>query len=214
MSCAVNLLPESCHHARRRAFRRNVWTALLLSAGLLAVGSWAVLRATDQAILRLIREFDSVQMKQSELDRHLTLAARLRNELVEQARALSALRQEQPLPAQLLALTDRAPDGVVLTEIRSAPPVAAERPARRPSNTSRAAPTKPSRRAARHEQPALLVHMSGYALDHDELARLIDVLKAVPDWERVELLRATREPYGDGVGLAFRLECRQREASQ
>ena len=214
MSCAVNLLPDSCHNARRRAVRRNAWTAVVTAAGALLVCAWLVTHATDHALARLDGELGGVRARQSQLDRQLTLATITRNDLARRARALLALRQEQAVPGQLLALSSRAPGGVLFTEIRGETVVDAERFSRyRPG-----APPAPSAERCgkgRHEEsPSLLVDMCGYAIDHDELTRLIDVLQSAaggPRWEQVELLRAAREPYRGGEALAFQLECRQAE---
>jgi hypothetical protein len=218
MSCTVNLLPVSCRNARRRTVRRNAWTALVLSIGLLVVGTWAALRAVDRSLQRLSHQFASAQSKQSELHRQWALATRLRHDLLQRGRTLSALRQEQFLPEQLLALTHQAPDGVVFTEI-SAQPATGGRPAARPvlQPAGLIANGQPGSHTALPQDPSatdqpLVVHMTGYAADHDQLARLIGVLQRVPRWERVELLGATREPYRSGVALAFRLECQPGES--
>ena len=209
LSCAVNLLPDSCHNVRRRTMRRKVWTAVALSAALLVAGAWAALRAVDQALLRLDRELGRVQVEQSELDRQLMLAAKLRNDLAARGRALSALRHRQPLPEQLLTLSRLAPAGVVLTEIRAQPAGEVREPIQPSSSGNTRSPAaNPSPEST--PRP-LLVQFSGYALDHDELARLVAVLQQVPQWEHVELLRATRQPYGSGEALAFELKCRQLE---
>ena len=213
MTCAVNLLPESCHNARRRAVRRSVWVVVATAASMLLVCAWVMGRATNYALLRLERELDSVQVRQSELGRQLTLATVTRNDLARRARALLALRQEQAVPEQLLTLTSRAPNGVVLTEIRAAPAAETGRSAR----SRAAAPSAEIGAEGPHEKPpSLLVHMSGYALEHDELTRLIDILQSADvgrRWEQVELLRAAREPYRGDEALAFRLECRQAEGA-
>ena len=160
MSCAVNLLPDSCHNARRRAMRRNAWTAVVTAAGALLVCAWLVTHATDHALIRLDGELGGVRVRQSQLDRQLTLAT--------------------------------------ITRPGASPAPSAERSGK-----------------GRHEESAsLLVDMCGYAVDHDELTRLIDVLQSAaggPRWEQVELLRAAREPYRGGEALAFHLECRQAE---
>ncbi len=220
MSCAVNLLPESCHNARRRARRRNAWSVAVVSAGLLVVGTWVAFRATDRTLLWLNRQLASAQSKQCELDRQLTLATRLRNDLTRRARTLAALRQEHLLPEQLLTLTRQAPAGVVFTEITAHPATGARTAARPGSRAFRAVGSRwsPPRSTVSHDQSAangpLIVQMSGYAVDHDQLTRLIGVLQRVPQWEQVELLGAAREPYRTGTALAFQLECRPAEVSR
>ncbi len=213
MNCAVNLLPDSCHNVRRRTNRRNAWVVVLLSAGLLVAGTWVALRATDRAIGRLSREFSSVQIQQTELDRRLMFVTVARNKLAERARALTALHQEQTLPGQLLTLTSLAPEGVVLTEIRTPSPGDTRRPARSPAEASRAGTQKTATRDTTPIRNPVTVQMRGCAVNHDELTRLIDALQNVPRWEQVELLRTAREPYRTGVALTFHLECRRMEGA-
>jgi len=211
---SVNLLPESCHNARRRVVRRNTWTAVALCAALLVLGTWMALHATNRAMLQLDRDFATAQGKQAELGRQLALATNVRNGLAQRARALSILRQDQRLPQQLLTLAQQAPDGVVFTEILAEPAGRPRLLTRPPARALSPAAGEPQKDRA-HDKPApLVVRMAGYAVNHDELTRLIDALQHIPRWERVELLRAARKPYRTGVALAFRLECWPAEASR
>lgn len=218
MICAVNLLPESCHAARHRLVRRNAWSVVVLCAGVLVFGTWIALRATDRSVHRLNREHESLQAKQSELDRQLTLAIRSRNELAQRARALTALRQELALPQQLLTLAREAPEGVVLMEIQSLVQAGDRSLASPPTTSPRAGSGTAGAQAlqrpgGRGPEPPV-VQMTGYAVDHDQLTRLIEALQRIEHWEQIELLRVNREPYLGGMALAFRLECRQAEALQ
>lgn len=211
MTCAVNLLPESCRNARHRAVRRTVWTVATTTAGALVVCAWVVGQATDQALARRQAELKTVQSRQSELDHQLMLATITRNDLARQARALLSLRQEQVFPQQLLDLSSRAPEGIVLTEISAE---ARRRTQRSPSH--RAPPSGPSEDSTQHGQVRLarLIHLSGFAVEHSQLTRLIDVLQSAEHgqrWGEVELLRAAREPFGGRPALAFQLECRRAE---
>lgn len=54
------------------------------------------------------------------------------------------------------------------------------------------------------------VRLSGYALDHERLKEFIEAARRVPDWRRVELVRASRETYAGGPAIAFQLECQER----
>ncbi|GAF79460.1 unnamed protein product, partial [marine sediment metagenome] len=192
---------------------------LALTAGVAVATSWLVLRATDQAVDRLTRQFAAAQTRRSELDRQLILATKIRNDLAGRGRALSALRQAHPLPAHLLALTRQAPDGVVFTELRGQPAGDSRQPVQFRAKTARLPPANtPNQEAAAPAEsiaatserpPPLVVQMSGYAVDHDELMRLISALQRLPLWEQVVLLSATREPNDNGEVLAFRLECLQ-----
>jgi hypothetical protein len=217
---AVNLLPEACHNARRRAVRRNGWTVVGLTAGLLVVGAWIALGATNHVILGLHRQLVAEEAKHAELDRQLMVATTHRDQLVKRAQALAALRQQHydcpRIPEQLLALARLAPDGVVFTDIsgtRTSRNAEGPAPSARPRSATpvtgspAAEPAKAAR--ARPGAEPLSVRLSGYALDHQQLARLIEALRQVPQWEEPELLRAAREPYHRSEALAFRIECRQ-----
>jgi hypothetical protein len=211
MICAVDLLPESCHNVRQRIRRRNVWVVVLTIAGLLLAGAWLILCVSDHVIGRSQRELEVLQARQSELNRQLTLATITRNRLAEQGRALSALRHEQPLPQQLLLLSEQAPSGVVFGEISTAAAPGPGRSSRPRSRSAQPAPVQTPATENQPTQPAQIVRMRGYAIDHNELTRLIDVLQHVPQWQQVELLRAAREPYGSTQALAFQIECRPAE---
>jgi len=207
LTYALDLLPHSCHSARRRTVRRNAWTVLVTIAGLLLVGAWLVLRVSDRVIERSNRDLAAVQVRQSELDRQLTLATMVRNNFAERARVLCTLRQEQLLPQQWLTLTQQLPDGVVFTEISAEPLRGLRRPSRPRAGAASTNPPESTANAPPQQPASLLIRLRGYAVDHNELTRLIDVLQRVPRWEQVELLRAAREPYADGEALAFQLEC-------
>ena len=218
-ACSVNLLPESCHNARQRAVRRNRWTVTVLSAALLVVGAWIALGATHQAILGLHRQLVTEQARHAELDRRLLLATRNRDSLVQRANALVGLRQQQCdrpfLPEQLVSLAQLAPEGVVFEEISGAPVTHPNEGPARPTHPPGANPDAPTPQspgpvlAVQIKPEALVVRLSGFALDHQQLARLIEALRHVPQWDDVELLRAAREPYLQSEALAFRLECRR-----
>jgi hypothetical protein len=216
MTCAVNLLPECCHHAQRRAVRRNAWTVVATAGCVLLLCAWVASSATSSELARLDGELGAVYVRQSELDRQLALATIMRNQLIQRGRALLALQQQQAVPEQLLTLSSRAPAGVILTEIRAAPAAEKERAARHRPASSPVPSAKTGAEDLREGSPALVVHICGYALEHDDLTRLIDVLQSAEDgwrWRQVELLRAAREPYRNGEALAFQLECQQPEGA-
>jgi len=202
MNCRVNLLPEACANASRRAARRNVWTVTVLIASLLGAGTWGVLQAADRAVGRLHAELAELQARRLELERSLASAGAYRNQLAAQARALASLRHRHPLPAQLLTLSRLAPAGILLEELRGGALAASG------SFAAPGMPAEPLRAAA--ELPPGLVQMSGYATSHDELARFIAAVQRVPNWERVELLRAARRPERAGDALVFQLQCQPR----
>ena len=212
MIYSVNLLPDSCHNLRRRAVRRTAWTIVLAWAGLLTTGSWIGLQAVNHTLTRLERQLGGIQVKQTELDRQLVFACVERNSLVERARALAALRQDPDtdgLPERLYRLSRLAPEGIVLTELRSQPAELVERSAPPPS-----APGAGAAPAVQRSSRSLNVQITGFARDHNELTRLIDAIEHIASWERVDLERAAIEPFQGGTALSFRLDCRGREEAK
>lgn len=210
-TCA-NLMPQACLIARQRTLRRNRWGGVVVACALaLACGGFArfsTMHAVDLASDRLAH----LQARQAELDRQLGILVRTRGALYEQARRLAALRQSQPLPEQLVALAAEAPGGILLTDLR------AEAPAPPAPDAAHARPTPPAAAATAEASAAAqtvssalrTIHLSGYALDHEHLTQLIESVRKIPNWQQVELVRASREPLGAGQAIAFRLECRER----
>ena len=92
------------------------------------------------------------------------------------------------------------------------------------SRSSISAPNSPGRKGS-HSQagaasagqpptpptPAHDVRLLGYALDHAALIQLLNTLQGSPDWQQVELVRATSEPYAGQTAVAFEFDCRSEE---
>lgn len=212
MIYAVNLLPDSCHHLRRRAVRRNAWTIIVGGASLLVAGTWIGLQAVNRTLTRLERELGGIQIKQTEIDRQLVFACAERNALADRALALAALcrgADADDLPHQLYELSRLAPEGVVLSEIASLPPDPSQRPA--PSDAKASAN---ARVFGPQTDRALRVQITGFARDHSELTRFIDAVERIQSWQHVELERAALEPFHSGRALAFKLVCRRMEEAK
>ena len=213
MIYAVNLLPESCHNVRRRAARQTAWTITTACAALLVVGMWIGLQAIDHALTRQERELGGIQIKQTELDRQLMFAMGERNALADRARALAALRCDSDadgLPVRLTELARLAPEGIVLTELRSVPADLAASIAPAPTKPAAAGQTAPT--GPTHQE--LNAQISGFATNHAELTHFIDIVVRCGFWERVELVRAATEPFQSGQALSFRLDCQHKEEAK
>ena len=200
MNCSVNLLPQSCHDARQRRGRCRLWAAIAAGACVAALGGWIVQQITDQHRAQLVEELRGVEITQSELERQLLLAVKTRNDLVTHGRALTALRHNQVLADQVYAMATALPGGVVFTEIQALPAVVASPAGRQPAGEG-------SVGVQSLAGAGPVMHLSGFATNQDELTALIDALQRTQYWQRVELLRASRAPFQQGVALAFRLEC-------
>jgi Tfp pilus assembly protein PilN len=213
MSTSVNLVPLVCLHARARAKRRNTWTFLTLGAGVFVLSVWLVSGTASSAVKRASRRLGEVQARQLTLNHELADATGARTALIDQLRLLSDMQQEQPWARRLAVLAAGIPPGVVLTQV-TVNAQALRSPAARPKpaaerNTS-AAVADP---AGRRQSQPLTVQVSGVAVDHDELARLIETLRRSEGWGQVELTRADRRPFLNGLAVAFQLQCESREAT-
>ncbi len=221
MSTSVNLVPLVCLHARARAKRRNTWTFLTLGAGVFVLSVWLVSGTASSAVNRASRRLGEAQARQLALNHELADATGARTALIDQLRLLSDMQQEQPWARRLAVLAAEIPPGVVLTQV-TVDAQALRSPA---SSERRSPPARPAPAAERNTSPAvagpagrrqsqpLTVQLSGVAVDHDELARLIETLRRSEGWGQVELIRADRRPFLNGLAVAFQLQCESREAT-
>lgn len=195
MRCAVNLLPISCRHAHTRAARRRVWTAACAMMAAALIGIWGVLGASDAAVDRARQRLLASQMAHTDIERQLAVAAGRRTELLERARTLAALERAHPLPGDVAVLSAAAPEGIVLTELivrnGSAAPAGRQPPSARPTSDA-----------------PFTLEMSGFAVSHEEVTRLIAAVRAAGAFGEIELIQASREPLHDAEVIAFKLGCR------
>jgi len=218
MSASVNLVPLDCLHARVRSRRRNAWTLLTLGAGVFVLSVWLVSGTASNAVKRAGQRLGEAQTRQTDLNRELANTTAARAALIDQLRLLSGLQREQPWARRLAVLAADIPPGVVLTQVTA--------DVRAPRSTANAEPLAPPARpapaaqrdagaavAARRQSQPLTVQLSGVAVDHDELAGLIETLRCIEGWGQVELTRAARRPFLNGLAVAFQLQCESREAT-
>lgn len=211
MSASVNLVPQSCRIARQRSARRNRWIAVATSGALMLALGGFVRISISGAVSESGERLAHLQARQLDLDRQLGMVLRTRAALYEQVRSIAALRHSQPTPEQFVALAAAAPDGVLLTDLRAEAAVAPVEPQRQKSAAPVAAAAKPGSPASQPvATPLRSIHLTGYALNHEQLNELIENMRRIPNWHHVELLRAARESYGGGEAIAFRVECRER----
>jgi Tfp pilus assembly protein PilN len=214
MSTSVNLVPLDCLHARVRSKRRNTWTVLTLGAGVFVLSVWLVSGTASNAVNRVGQHLGETRARQSVLDGELANANASRTALIERLGLLSGLQQEQPWAGRLAVLAARIPPGVVLTHVTAGDQVPRS-PAAQPL-ASLVRPAAAGERDAsvaagsRQRGQSLAVQLSGVAVDHDELARLIEALRGSEGWGQVKLIRAARQPFLNGLAVGFQLQCERR----
>ncbi len=216
MSCSVNLVPAMRLHTRRRARRGRLWLGFCASLCVLLATAWAAERTAASALARLADNVSELELRRTEVQRRLLLAQQQRARLIEQLQTVAGARRPQVWPRRLVALMREAPPGVFLTALHIDPPTAGEpgeKPALPPPATQ-AAPQTPQ--AVQPAPPALRgVRLVGYALNHDALLQFLHALQSASggasEWQHVELIRATQEPYQGGLLVAFELACRIEE---
>jgi len=204
-----NLVPEP--YRQQRVLRRHLrcWAAAsLLLLGVIAVAGIQRISA-EQRLQHLQDTLRRREALRAQVEQECTAVQRERDALVARAEALIALRREHPLPAQLLQLANAAPDGVVLTRIEGRTPgtrhtAKADRP------SAAAATGKAGLREPQHTE-ALRLEIDGYAIDHQELMRLIRAMQGIEHWRHVSTVRVSREPLATGSALAFQLWCEAAE---
>ncbi|RMF80829.1 MAG: hypothetical protein D6744_07810, partial [Planctomycetota bacterium] len=118
-----------------------------------------------------------------------------RDRLIERAAAWAAIRKSHPLAEQLLRVASSTPDGVVLTRLDAAPRSGRDARVETPSEES----------STNEPLPPLVV--TGYAASRTDLNDLIAVMETIDGWQRVNLIRAVREPFETGAAIAFEMRC-------
>jgi hypothetical protein len=201
---ALNLVPVDCLESWARRRRVTIWTSVCLVAVVATIVAAGHCWSTGRSLARLEKHVAETLARQSDLDRALERAAADHDALLARAEAVASLRRPHALPGQLAELSNHAPEGVVFERIDFN------------SQTSRTNP-RPSVVAADGGRPAggaITTEMTGYAVSHQELDRLIKVIHTIPQWRQVRLLRAASEPYLTGQAIAFHLVCLPEEQEQ
>lgn len=197
MNCSVNLVPVAQMLGHTRSRRKKAWFGVCLGAALLVVAGWALDRAAARDLRRVRDHVDALQARRSEVQRQIVAARAARATLAAQLETVARAGRAQPWPQRLITLARRAPAGVFLTQLSVITPET------EPTPGGAAAPS-PSHQA---------VTLLGYAVDHAVLIELLNTLQDLPDWQQVKLGRATLEPLGDGLAVAFEVEARTQETA-
>ena len=198
---SVNLVPVSCLDTHRRRRRARSWLGAGFVVFVLAVSGAVRYAVTCGAVDSIQARLNEVQAEQADLALQLTAIESQRDALLARAQSLAHMRKTHPLPRQLLQIAANAPDGVVLTELSASPRHEARRPAEDAADEDTGA----------DEPPPLTV--GGYAASHADLNALIAVFETIAPWQRVNLVRAVREPFESGTAIAFEIQCGPREGT-
>jgi len=186
--------------------------ALTLALGAFVVSVWSLSGTAGGAVSRAAQRLQDAQENQQALTQALADSNAKRTLLIEQVRLLAQLHHEQPWAHRLADLTAEAPLGILLTRVTadSASAGGAGIPGgrgpaaeRKRSDTADGAVAR--QRTDSHD--ALVIRLSGIAVDHDELQRFIEMLQRSDAWGRVELGRAARQPFASGFAVAFEIQC-------
>ncbi len=218
MSCSVNLIPVERLHAQVRDRRRAAWLAACAIIGVLVGAGWIIERAGANALARLSGTVSALQVQRGGIRERLAAGQARRTELLARLQKVAAARQPQTWAARLTAMTGKAPEGVFLTGLNVSEIVSTEKGNAPQSPRPAATPAAPGAATAKPQSsestaPAYTVRLLGYAIDHAALIQFINTLQSLPGWRRVELVRATLEPYRGGVAVAFELEGQTQEGT-
>jgi len=210
MSCSVNLIPDTLARARLRGQRRKIWIGICSAAAVLLFIGWSVERAAAVSLRKTSESLSALEAQHAEVNQALAAVDAECAALLEQLQTVATARRPQPWPGRLVAMSGTAPGGVFLTRIRVSAP-----------DESRASPRGVSfisADATSDEDDARpvasqAVQLFGYAADHEVLIQWLNAVQELPGWQEVELVRATLEPYGHGLAVAFELDCETVEGS-
>lgn len=212
MRGSLNLIPKACLDARSRSQRQLAWSLAVLTFGALVFAGWVGVKRAREQFGQFDDQFAVLQSQQTDLDLKLTRASRERAELFNRARAVMWLRPINRLPEQLVALSKIVPDGVTISDIKAAafvvpkPPALSTPPPAVPAvNTTAAVPPPPPRRGARQ------IQIAGWANSFAEVQQFVEAAAGVPNWQKIELVKSSREIRGDKDLIQFRIECQDRE---
>ena len=197
----VNLIPLATREAHQRARRIRRW--IVVGAVVAALAAlpvlWQVRQHARVAELIQLKQARAAQVAavRAELDQANQSLAEL-NERIERANALRTKRSW----AGLLALTVGCmPDEVWLTSVATEAATAAARQRRPAATGDKADPVVVVLNGARR------VSLAGFALDHTHLYEFMARLNASAAFDRVQLLKAGKEPVLWSQAVRFELIC-------
>jgi hypothetical protein len=205
----VNLIPAYRHEARRRRTRGRRWVVACVMYAATLVFGYGICQATlggDDP--RLIEELTASREEVSRAD---ATAARLRPELAEAQAKLDATRAValQPDWSILLAAMARSlGDDIVLAsctlETQTISPTNSQTSA--PAVAPTAGPAKPGEKPAA-ERVQVVVNVTGFGRTQVAVSQYVLRLEQMKLFDRVKLIKTSRESFMDGDAVSFQLEC-------
>ena len=206
MNYSVNMVPQASLQAQARAHRLVRWIAACVLAALLLTAGWVVQYTATAGLAELDDRLSDLGVQRIKADAHLVSAKRRRAELAQQLQIVAATRRPQPWARRLANLTEAAPDGVLITRISidTPAPLTERKESKKPRepNEKQPAPAISDTGNARQH-----VRIEGHALDHGTLIQLVNSIERIPEWQDVELIRATQQRCGAALVIAFELAC-------
>lgn len=203
--CAINLIPDTCRHARQRAQRLRRWLGVVGALGVVLAAPWLWFVVGQTRVEQLESRIAEARARHVELDRQYRLLARRRGELLARFQTVVTPTDTRDLAASLGQLTVTAPRGVMLTRLSLS--TGARGVSRRPQ------PGVARRSPVLGDKPNVgrRLQFEGLALDHHRLQTLMRALEQLPHCQQVTLVRSQRHDADSGTLQSFALECRWEE---
>ena len=202
----VNLIPIYRVDARRRRTRGRRWVvACAAYAALLTIGygmceaTWG---GTDPQLA------SELQAASEKLEKSQSVLARLRPELAEGRARLNAARAVALQPdwsIVLAALAKSLGEEVVLSSCKLDTQTAAA-PAPSPAASSADA-DKAKKKPSKPEPVRVVLSVNGFGRSQVAVSQFVLRLEQMKLFDRVKLIKTSREPFLGGEAVAFQLEC-------
>ena len=214
MKSSLNLIPSACLDIRTRAHRQLAWSIAVTICGALVFAGWISVSRSRDNYDRFDGQFAILQAQQTDFDLKLTRASRERVELFNRARQVMWLRPPNRVPEQLAALAKLTPEGVILSDLRATPFVLAKpvvAAASQPAGPEVVANSAGQQTAPTPRRGTRQIQIGGWAASFADVQKFREAITAVPNWEKVEPGKSTREMKGDRELVRFQIECVDRE---
>jgi Tfp pilus assembly protein PilN len=205
----VNLIPEYRHEARRRRARGRRWMAACVLYASALVFGYGICQATfGGSDPRLAEDLQTMQQDVSSGESTL---ARLKPELAEAQAKLDATRAVALQPdwsILMAALAQSLGDDVVLSSCTLQTQTIS--PPKSPVARSAAGDKKPGSKSSPAPEPErvqVIVNVTGFGRSQVAVSKFVLRLEQMRLFDRVKLIKTSREQFLDGDAVSFQLEC-------
>ena len=203
MTVKINLLPESYRQHRRRQTRFGM---VMIGGGVLLAAELCVglaLHVRTARTRELLDEAQDARDTAQAADERLAVPTRKAARLSQQVTLATELRTTHHWSRLLALLGNATPDRVILAGISTDPPrwvQAREQPAKPGSGhkADESTETKPLIKG---------IVISGFAIDHDDLAAFMSALQAAEAFASIDLKDFRRDAFLSQEAVAFELRC-------